>query len=511
MNDFSSFLDNLSLEQLVACRKQIDGCIDSARKEHRRVAAAANVHDFVSTPAPLLDMEADDVEYASLYAALDSLSISKSTRPGCATQWFTSTGQSYVWETSAGTPVVKDPKPIEEYGAINNTLEKLNVKLNLDLNSCLVSYFPDGRSTLRLHNDNEDSMDSTQPIVVVTIGSSRTVDFLGAYQPSSTAPALSITPETGSFYVMKPGCQEFFKHRVLANKNTRGPRYSLSFRCMKVAPSLFETLPIPKPTLPSTSPTSVKGIFSQLFRSSSSANVGKQSPPPGTGVGKQPPPLGVGELPPLPDDIPRKGGRKGVRKRTTVLFGTSITESIVGKRLGNKGRTVINVSESGADIKMIEEMVDDFALYDPAASDIEKVVLCFGTNDIKHSSKGVAHLKTPVFNLINKVKYCFPGAVVLVISNLPMKNMYWYTCQNFINFNEILKDVCHKSNSYFVDCFRNFLSDDMYDYNHYLFRDPWHLNRRGLGIFCSILKTVINCDTFSAIIRTEYGYFNQRS
>ena len=78
------------------------------------------------------------------------------------------------------------------------------------------------------------------------------------------------------------------------------------------------------------------------------------------------------------------------KKRTTVLFGTSITEDVIGKKLGRKGRHVINVSESGAKIKTITEMVDDFALYDPAAKDIaifNKVLLFSVQNFFFRSSK----------------------------------------------------------------------------------------------------------------------------
>ena len=149
-------------------------------------------------------------------------------------------------------------------------------------------------------------------------------------------------------------------------------------------------------------------------------------------------------------------------------------------------------------------MIDDFNVYDPAADDIEKVVLAFGTNDIKDARYGVKHLKNDVFNLINKVKGYFPGAVILVLSTLPMKNMFWYTCQNFINFNHILKDVCYKTNCYYVDCFDNFVNEDCSDYNKLLFRDPWHLNKKGLGLLCTILKGVINWNYFSSVIRTEY-------
>ena len=155
----------------------------------------------------------------------------------------------------------------------------------------------------------------------------------------------------------------------------------------------------------------------------------------------------------------------------------------------------------------LSHMVDNFKLYDADADDVDKVVLCFGTNDIKHSKDGVAHLKNDVFNLVNKVKDYFPGAVVLVVSVLPMKNMYWFTVDNFYDFNDILQDVCFKTNCYYIDCFNNFLTEDRFDYNHRLYKDPIHLNNKGLGVLCSILKNIINCDSFSSILRCEYGYF----
>ena len=47
------------------------------------------------------------------------------------------------------------------------------------------------------------------------------------------------------------------------------------------------------------------------------------------------------------------------------------------------GREFINVSVNGAHIKDISEMIDNFHATSPAAKDIEKVILSFGTNDIK--------------------------------------------------------------------------------------------------------------------------------
>ncbi len=123
----------------------------------------------------------------------------------------------------------------------------------LKLNSCLVSCLQDGRSSIRLHNDNEESLDHSQPIVVLSIGACRKVDFLGCYQRSHETPACSHSPSSGSVYSMLPGCQEWYKHRILGDRNCREPRYSLSFRCMKVV-SKPAASPSPVPLQSSVNP-----------------------------------------------------------------------------------------------------------------------------------------------------------------------------------------------------------------------------------------------------------------
>ena len=57
---------------------------------------------------------------------------------------------------------------------------------------------------------------------------------------------------------------------------------------------------------------------------------------------------------------------------TTVLFGTSMTRDIVGRRLGHKERTVINISQSGASIKSTFEMVNNFKKFDNSAKFVDQ-------------------------------------------------------------------------------------------------------------------------------------------
>ena len=507
-------LENLAYGELSNLKTQLEAQVFKRKAEHKRKALECKVTDFVTLP---VDFITDYAENLELMAEIEKLDLkSKGHRASVVTQWITDTGQDYVWNTSAGNPVIKTPIGFEKFPTIQKLLDRLNQCDSLKLNSVLVSCLPDGRSNLRLHNDAEDTMDSTQPIVVLSVGATRAVDFMGAYQKSGDRPLLTVTPLSGTVYSMLPGCQDYFKHRILADKSVRGIRYSLSFRCMKVnSPPCTLSIP-PAPGTPSASavvsPSSavkdmvarIEGGLSPPSRSvplppvtDDIASVGQPARP-----GVKPHVTDSSGQPARPEVKPRVTVSSG-KKNTTVLFGTSITADVVGKRLGLKGRNVINISESGADIKIISNMIDDFFKFDSSADDVDKVVLCFGTNDIMHEKRGVRHLISPVFRLINKVKTNFPGATVLVMCTLPMKNMYWYTVQNVLDFNDILRDVSYKTNAYFVDCFDKFLSYDGSEYNSRLFKDAVHPNNRGMGVLCSVLKTIINTDSFSSVIRTH--------
>ena len=70
-------------------------------------------------------------------------------------------------------------------------------------------------------------------------------------------------------------------------------------------------------------------------------------------------------------------------------------------------------------------MIDNFYFTNAAANDVEKVILSFGTNDIHYAQKGIRHLVNPIFEVVNKVKSLFPGALIFIQSVLPMRNLYW--------------------------------------------------------------------------------------
>ena len=87
-----------------------------------------------------------------------------------------------------------------------------------------------------LHADNEDNLDYDSSICTVSIGTSRDIEF---YDHRDTEKSLgaklkSISLHDRSLYVMKPGCQQLYKHRMAESSIEAGKEgYCLSFRKMQ--------------------------------------------------------------------------------------------------------------------------------------------------------------------------------------------------------------------------------------------------------------------------------------
>ena len=97
------------------------------------------------------------------------------------------------------------------------------------LNSCLVNKYPDSKSFIKEHSDDERSINRNSNICTISIGESRTVLFRNIVSEEkhehSTKP--------GSLYTMSRLSQELFKHKIdPGNSSEIGVRYSLTFRSL---------------------------------------------------------------------------------------------------------------------------------------------------------------------------------------------------------------------------------------------------------------------------------------
>lgn len=210
---------NLTLAELYKCKKE----------EHRVYTCSLDINDYVKCYDEFVTNTDFNIE--TLTSELKNLKsqLRESTSLGVQNLWLSNTNRPYSWKSKSGT-VNNPPIAITGFPEINSMLEKLNKDISLDLNSCLFSYYKDREACTSLHNDNEPEMDPNQPICVVSFGATRRVDFLNTCQIQSETPLLTIDPKDSSLYMMKQGCQQFFKHRAKRNIKIKEERYSLSFR-----------------------------------------------------------------------------------------------------------------------------------------------------------------------------------------------------------------------------------------------------------------------------------------
>ena len=479
-----AFLDPLSLESLFKCQKLLNEKISAAKTIQRERASQADINNYVSFTEGFVNPSSDDVLFAGLLAEVDSLGFkgdSGSDKP--VNRWLNSDGEAYPWGPKSGPKTVNAPIDISGYPCITQLMQKINDREKCDLNSCLVTYYKNGKSEVRLHHDKEEGMDPLSPICVFTIGAERTVEFLPGHGISSDDPLLSLSLKEGSLYCMLPGCQDFFKHRVPSVKGCHASLVNISFRKKLPSPHTL-TLNLPPPLKDAV--TSFSASDDPVTETRKIVSFNSATKPAAGNIGK----------------------------RVTVLFGTSMTTGLL---TGND--RFINVSKSGAKIDDMPGMMENF--HSNQTCTVEKVILSVGTNDIKHystlrykphpshnhekASKAMVKFRQPMVELIKKAQCLFPGAAIFVQSVIPMKNRSWYTVGNVHGFNSVLQDICTAYNCHYIDCFSRFLDGNGCDINRHLFRDWLHLNRWGKNILSNWFGYIVSrkSTTLDAVINLD--------
>ena len=122
--------------------------------------------------------------------------------------------EPYSWPSKNG-PVINNPLDMNKFPCIKSIMGKVNEKLGCNMNSVLVSCYSHGAVNARLHQDDEDSLDPSQPICVLSTRATRKVEWLAVDKTSKHKADYTLEPADSSLYVMKAGCQEDFLHRVL--------------------------------------------------------------------------------------------------------------------------------------------------------------------------------------------------------------------------------------------------------------------------------------------------------
>ena len=470
------------------------------------------VNDFVQYDPQFIE---DETTMGILQSELESLSLHTSrNKLSVQNKFLAQSTKPYTWASTNG-PVINNPLPLGNYPTISALLSKINTKYQCAVNSVLVSYYASGEVTTRLHDDDESCMDGREPICVVSVGAKRKIEFVDKLKPSYRSADLTIEPEHGSIYLMKAGCQTNFLHRVRKDKRVRSGRFCLSFRCF-VEPTERNEQVEKMPDVFATPASSTPLSTTVLAKDTTPKDTTPKPVPLPTGMvarnlnaawGNSG--LGYSPFPSSSLDNSKSPGRNSSNEKLCVLFGTSITTGIDSTKMSRGNRTFVNMSYSGARIGDIRDAVNDFYMENSnAAKRVDKIILSFGTNEMKHFNSFAKSVKdtffNPVCSLVNQIKVLFPYAQIYFQSLLPIRIMFRYDPNSIHCFNHMLINVCKKYGCGFIDCFSDFLDEYAIDINLDLYQDrKWrkiHLSARGLGLLCRHLKRVIYGNVFNPFI-----------
>ena len=186
VSEFFDAMDNMSLKELDRIKKHIERVINKKKPADRKFIGSLDVNDYVSLyPNFLSEKEINNI-------SSDLESFKKFDYRGNTTKsvWLSTTSLPYKWTShSSGINTVKEANPMSDYEHIQSLLKKINASMGTNLNSCLIQYYPNGSSGIRIHDDFEWEMDQSQPFVNVSIGSCRKIEFFHNYQKASETPA----------------------------------------------------------------------------------------------------------------------------------------------------------------------------------------------------------------------------------------------------------------------------------------------------------------------------------
>ena len=163
-------LQSLSVKSLRRTRDFVDKLIHDKVPDDRQFISGLDINDFVNYHEDF----ASDSECNGLMN--DFLEVAKLKESGTQSIWFSREKFPYSWHSqSSGITTKNRSFDIDSNSTLMSVMKKVNSKFGTSLNSCLVQYYPNGHSGVRLHDDLEPEMTMDAPIAVITVGCCRQV------------------------------------------------------------------------------------------------------------------------------------------------------------------------------------------------------------------------------------------------------------------------------------------------------------------------------------------------
>ena len=113
-------------------------------------------------------------------------------------------------------------------------VKEIMVSLEGDPNVCFFNGYEDRGNSLGWHSDDSPDTSDTNPISVISFGEPREIWWREIGTKGVVPVENRKMLESGSLFVMPPGFQSSYEHRIPKGDREMGPRVSLTFRTMTV-------------------------------------------------------------------------------------------------------------------------------------------------------------------------------------------------------------------------------------------------------------------------------------
>lgn len=119
-----------------------------------------------------------------------------------------------------------------DHALIKMMRDQIMAETGVFLEGCFLNFYHDGQDSLGMHADDDPKIDHDRPILVITLGAGRPIQFK-SNEKGSHPETLFLDP--GSLLVMQAGMQQNYRHAIPKAKDGEvfGPRISATFRGLK--------------------------------------------------------------------------------------------------------------------------------------------------------------------------------------------------------------------------------------------------------------------------------------
>lgn len=124
------------------------------------------------------------------------------------------------------------PESFESTPLMSTLRHTAESMLGVTFEACFLNRYEDARDSLSWHADDSPEMDPERPILVMSFGQERPIQFRPKGAKGHVPPEHQVVLQHGSWLVMRAGMQEGWEHRIpkMGYPGALGRRISLTFR-----------------------------------------------------------------------------------------------------------------------------------------------------------------------------------------------------------------------------------------------------------------------------------------